>query len=96
MRVDAGADGGAAERNEGELFSGVRETPQRLVHLSGVSEEHLAQADRRGVLKVGASRLDHPQNSFDLAASLRAEDLDRRLELLVDRQERRDVRARWG
>ena len=59
MGVQAGADGGAADRQ----FTGTRvcvlDALQGEVDLGHPAGEHLAEADRGGVLQVGAPYHDH-------------------------------------
>ena len=58
VRVQAGADRGAAQRQLVEMRQGVVDRPQGMVELRDVAGELLAQGQRRGVLQVGAADLD--------------------------------------
>ena len=59
MRVDPGANGGATQRQLAQLFCGSAGTLGRSLHLPGISDEFLAQADRRRILEMGPAGLDH-------------------------------------
>src|SRR5207302_6760799 len=58
VRVEACPDGRAAERDARQLVDGAERAAHRLIDLTGVALELLAQADRRRVLEVGAAGLD--------------------------------------
>ncbi len=53
--VDAGADGGAAQRQFAESVEGPRQLSPGQGHLAEVAAEDLAEPDRGGVLQVGAA-----------------------------------------
>ena len=57
--VDAGADRRAAERDFLQHRPRLAQPVEAVLHHAGVAAEFLAEADRRGVLKVGAADLDH-------------------------------------
>src|SRR4029077_18533208 len=59
MGVEAGPHRGSAERDARELVDGAPGPPDRLLDLSRVAAELLAEADRRGVLQMRAPGLDH-------------------------------------
>jgi len=58
MRVDAGADGGAAERDFGEFIECMLRARDAAVDRTGVAVEFLAKTNRRCILKMRAARLD--------------------------------------
>ena len=59
MGIQAGADGGAADRQFTGTRVGVLDAFQGEVNLGHPAGEHLAEADRGGVLQVGAPDHDH-------------------------------------
>ena len=59
MRVHAGSDGGAAERNLTEPWQRVLHARDPLAHLRRIAAELLAERDGHGVHPVRAARLDH-------------------------------------
>jgi hypothetical protein len=58
MGIDAGADGGAAQGQFVQSRQGLLQTAAGQFQLAGVAGKNLAEANRRGVLQVGAADLD--------------------------------------
>ena len=58
MGVQAGAGGGAAERNLRDLGQRVAHAPRAEAHLGGVAAELLTQRDRHGIHQVRPARFD--------------------------------------
>src|ERR1035437_4898146 len=59
VRVETRADRSAAERDSRQLVHGALGPADRFLHLAGVALELLAEADRRGVLAMGAAGFHH-------------------------------------
>ena len=70
MGVDAGTDGGSAERHRQQLVAGGLHTPDRLLDLAGVALELLAEPDRRGVLEMRPAGLHDRPERLGLPASV--------------------------
>ncbi len=62
----------------------------------GVPRELLPEADRHGVLEMGAADLDHAVELRRLAVERRGQDLERRLEQLADGEVGRRRGSPWG
>ena len=58
MRIESGADRGAAQRELAQVRQRGVYMLQRVVKLGNIARELLAQRQRRRVLQVGAADLD--------------------------------------
>src|SRR5205807_3261896 len=94
MRVDACADGRTAQRDDLQLDDRLAGPPGRLLRLAGVAPKLLAQPDRGGVLEVGATGLDLVLVVASLSFYIFAQLLQRRQQLLLERQRAGDVDRR--
>jgi len=92
--VDAGPDGGAAERHAQQLVARGPRPPDGLLELARVAAELLAQADRGRVLEVGPARLDDRPELVGLGIEGGPEDLEGRQERVGDRHRRRQLERR--
>src|SRR5258706_9721126 len=84
MRVEACANGRAAEGNAGQLVDGTVRAADRFFHLPGVALELLAEADRRRVLEVRAAGLDNRPELAALGLERLAQLVESRDQLVVD------------
>src|SRR5690606_25598602 len=89
--VDAGADGGAAQRQLGQARQRGAQPLGAVPHLRGVPVELLAEGDRRGVHQVRAAGLDHLGELLALALQGGGEVVEGGDELLSDGRGGRDV-----
>ena len=94
VRVQAGADGGAAERDLAEAGEGILDARDALAHLRRVARELLAERDGDGVHPVGAARLDHVVELGGLRLERARERLHRRQQVVDGLVERREVHGR--
>ncbi len=68
MGVDAGAHGRAAQGQFAQPVEAACQPPPPQGHLAGVAAEFLAEADRRGILQMGAADLDDVVECLGLLA----------------------------
>src|SRR5690348_7328641 len=71
--IDSGADRGAAERQNAEVFYEVIEARDGLLDLRSVAAEFLAQPNGGGVLKMSAADLDDLAKCIGLGPQRRLE-----------------------
>ena len=90
-RIDSGADGGAAERNLGDVSHRVAHSLDAESNLTGVAAELLAEGDRGRIHEVGTAGLDGRLPEFGLDLEGLREVLERRDELLDERARHGDV-----
>ena len=84
VAVEAGADGGAAERQFVEVFERVLQAGEAVVKLGNVAGEFLAEGERGGVLQVGAADFDDGLERFGFSGEGVAQFLYGRDEEVVD------------
>ena len=91
VRIDAGPHGRAAQGQLGQFVGRPPDAVDRPLRLACVTEKLLAEADRRRILKVGPSGLDHGHEFFRLALECFLEEAERRHQLLVDGDQGRQL-----
>ena len=84
VAVEAGADGGAAERQFVEVFERVLQAGEAVVKLGNVAGEFLAEGERGGVLQVGAADFDDGFKGFGFGGEGVAQFLYCRNQQVVD------------
>src|SRR5438094_6209837 len=94
MRIDPGPHRRAAQWQLGQFFGGPPDAFDRPFSLARITEEFLAQSDRRRILKVGAPRLDDGHELLRLVLESLLEEAERRYQLLVDGDQRRKLHRR--
>src|SRR5690606_3760608 len=92
--VDAGADGGAAEGELGQLGARGAHARGALAHLRRVAAELLPEADGRGVHEVRPPALEHVVERLRLRLQRPGEPVERRDQLRLHRDPRGDVHRR--
>ena len=91
MRVEPGADRGAALRQRIELLQRQPHADDAAPDLRGVAGEFLAERQRRRVLRVGAADLDDARECLRLRLQRVLQMRERRIEQARDLVGRRDV-----
>src|SRR6185436_6656380 len=94
MRVQAGADRGAAERDLAQPLERRLDARLSLADLGRVAAELLAQRDRDGVHPVRAARLDDVRKLVRLALQGRSEPVERGQQVVCDLVQRGEVHGR--
>ena len=94
MRVQAGADGGAAERDLAEPAERRRDARLALAHLRRVAAELLAERHRHRVHPVRAARLDHVGELVGLRLQRRREPVERGQQVVHGLVERGEMDGR--
>src|SRR5438093_427832 len=94
MRIDAGPHRRATQWQFGQFFGRPPDAFDRPFSLARITEEFLAQSDRRRILKVGAPRLDDGHELLRLVLESLLEEAERRYQLLVDGDQRRKLHRR--
>ena len=94
MRVEARADGGAAERDLAQPLAAVADALDPLAHLRGVAAELLAEGDGDGVHQVRAAGLDDVVERLRLRLERGGKRLERRQQVVLELTERREVDGR--
>jgi hypothetical protein len=94
MRVQAGADGGAAERDLAEPLAAVADPLDPLAHLRRVAGELLAERDRHGVHQVRPPRLDDVVELLRLGLERGGEGVERGQQVVLDLAERGEMDGR--
>ena len=91
MGIQAGADGRASQGDFLQSVLRPLRADQRQLDLAGVSAELLAQADRRGILQMGAPDLDDLVEGARLGVERPVQPLQGRHQLPLDHLDRRDM-----
>ncbi len=90
--AEAGADGGATERELARLLlQCTLHAPRNLRHFIGMAEEHLAHAHGQCVLQVSSPGLERRPRLAGHAAEGRLQRAQRRQQRVAQRQRRRQV-----
>src|SRR5438105_8029537 len=95
MRVETGANSGAAKRHACQFLDARPSAPDGLLHLAGVAAKFLPQPDRCCVLQVGAARLDQWPELAALRLECRAQLLEGWEQLVLYRHRGRELNRGW-
>ena len=87
MGVDAGADRRASQGYLGQGLLRPLHPLNAVPGLSGITQEFLAEAHRRGVLQMSAAGLDYRPELLGLLFELTSQVLQTRNQVLLDRQQ---------
>ena len=91
MRIQTGADGGAAQRQFGQMRKRGLNVRDAVLELGYVAREFLAQGQGRRVLQVGAADLDDVIEGFRLGHERISQLLDRGNQFVMQCRDGRDV-----
>ena len=91
MRIQTGADGGAAQRQFGQMRKRGHNVRDAVLELGYVAREFLAQGQGRRVLQVGTANLDDVIEGFRLGHERISQLLDRGNQFVMQCRDGRDV-----